>query len=371
MGWGLGTWFSVGIHDDTPDAPVLIESHDFPFYVRGWDENWDTPLGRPLAPLLTPYPATRSTLDDDTGYGGWSEQPNGPALAGGRRAQEIWRARKYAALFAGHISVKQPTPGISPPIAAVGDQSYVPVQMRYLDRSLRYKLATTEEGLHRIHPSDMITAQYNDDACRIMSEVQRHFLEPVIDGGVTWQHGLWTPEEVSQALYQRLQRFVYEAELTRKEATSTGTTGRIDKPQDLLVLKRVEWEYTDHRKRPRGLTRIDYKQADQAYPGWEDTHAEPNSFAEKPSSRNPDLFLVPPPNDQGVTWMRYVPQHNFEGDCPNLGIPRMFTWAIKWGVIADLLHKEGEANDPVRAAAAEELFTLGVKLARLLIGEEQ
>ncbi len=365
MAWALGTWMSNALASGSP----VGETHDFPFYVRGWDENWDTPLGRQLAPLLTPFPSTRTTLDDDTGNGR-SETVDGPSVAGGRRNQVIYRDRMYQAIFASVTEKKQPTPGVSPPIAATGDQSYLPIQMRYLDRALRYRLSTTQEGIHTIHPSDMVTAQYNDDVCRILSEVQRHFLEPVIDGGVSWNHGLWTADEAREAVYLRVQRFMQESEFTRKEATAHTGSGTVNKPLDLLVLRRVQWEYEDLRKHPRALTRIDLKQADQGYPGWDETTGEPGSFVEEPSPRSLDVTTVPPPDSTGIVGMRYVPTQELVGDCPNLGIPRMFSWAVKWGVVADLLHKEGEANDPVRAAAAEELYQLGVRLARLLIGEE-
>src|SRR5688572_13335380 len=36
---------------------------------------------------------------------------------------------------------------------------------------------------------------YPDTACRIYSEIQRHMLEPVVDGGLTWT--VWTTAEVA------------------------------------------------------------------------------------------------------------------------------------------------------------------------------
>ncbi len=57
-------------------------------------------------------------------------------------------------------------------------------------------------------------------------------------------------------------------------------------------------------------------------------------------------------------------------DCGKLPIPRMLTWVVKWGLIADLLKKEGEANDPVRAQAAEAIYKRGVELTKVLLGTE-
>jgi hypothetical protein len=83
------------------------------------------------------------------------------------------------------------------------------------------------------------------------------------------------------------------------------------------------------------------------------------------------ISACPNPDDNGQLGVRYVPYAdvNFE-TCGRLPIPRMFTWAVKWGLIADLLKKEGEANDPVRAQAAEEIYAMGVNLAKVTLGTE-
>ena len=47
-----------------------------------------------------------------------------------------------------------------------------------------------------------------------------------------------------------------------------------------------------------------------------------------------------------------------------LNIPDNFAWVIKWGALADLLGKDGQARDPQRAAFCEQRYQLGVNLAR-------
>src|SRR5262249_31133396 len=49
-----------------------------------------------------------------------------------------------------------------------------------------------------------------------------------------------------------------------------------------------------------------------------------------------------------------------------LGIPDDLTPAIKWGMLSDLLGKDGIARDPVRAQFAEQRYQQYVQLARLL-----
>jgi len=382
MSWALGTWVSAGLGETFPSV------QDFPMRTtRDWDERWNTLLGSNLFPLMVPFPGTRTSMDDEVSTGGIADATagfwgpvigehliSGPSLAGGRRnrAIHLQRAHRVISMIDYHqwgaimISLGLQ---VDPPANRPACNEYTPILARQILRQRGYRLATTQEGLQKVHISEITVQEWGDNTCRVLAEVQRHFLEPVIDNGKTWQ--LWTEEEVQEVLHLRLQRFLIDSEILRKEHTAVASSGTVRKPTDLLRLRRVEWEYLDRRKRPRGLTRIDLKQADQAYPGWETSTGEPHSYIEEPSPTYLDVTMVPPPDDAGLVRMRYVPMGELaEGECPKLPIPRMFTWALKWGIIADLLHKEGEANDPVRARAAEELYQLGVKLTRALLGEE-
>lgn len=384
--WALGTWHS-NEGDEGPPEKVVISAQDFPMRVKGdWDERWNTLLGSNLLPLLVPFPGTRTSMDDETSTGGIADATagfwgpvigehliSGPSLAGGRRNRLIHRDRVHRVIQTidyhqwGAIMISEGLQ-VDPPANRPACNEFTPIMARNLLRQRGYRLATTQEGLQKVHISEIAVQDWTDNACRVLSEVQRHLLEPVIDNGKTWQ--LWTEEEVQEVLHFRLNRFLIDTEITRKEYTTVASGKSVRKPTDLLRLRRVEWEYADRRKRPRGLTRIDLKQADQGYPGWEDTVGEPHSYVEEPSPKTLDVTFVPPPDDQGVVRIRYVPLVELNGECPKLPVPRMFSWALKWGIVADLLHKEGEANDPVRAKAAEEMYQLGVKLARALLGEE-
>jgi hypothetical protein len=296
-----------------------------------------------------------------------------PMAAGGRRNIEIYLKRAYQAVL--HIDYQQTTPRIwpyqtLPPIASRGNQELQPVwNLKELQKK-KFWATTTQEGLKWMHPSFMPVGEFGEEICHLLSEVQRHFLEPVIDGGFTWQ--LWTTAEVRQAFNLRFYRFLLETGLLRKEVTLEASDGNAILPQDVIEVRRVQWRYDDYRKRPRGLTRIDTLQADNAYMDWDGAaEAEPHSYVEEPSPESMELRACPKPDDGGELGVRYVPfpEVNFDA-CGRLPIPRMFTWAVKWGLIADLLKKEGEANDPVRAEAAEEVYKMGVGLAKVLLGTE-
>jgi hypothetical protein len=344
-----------------------------------WDDQLNTLLGSAFAPLHQPLPAARGTLDDETvnttahGY-----LAGAPTVGGGRRAAEWRRHLQYQAVL--HIDYQQNTAfaplwdnQVLPPIAARGDQSLQPVWNARDLLQRKFQATTTQDGLRWMHPSLMPVAVYGDDVCRVLSEVQRHLLEPIIDGGVSWQ--LWTQTEVEQALLLRLNRFLLETGIVRKEATYTAGAfdGTTTVDQDVLEIRRVQWRYSDYRKRPRNLMRIDTKQADQGHVDWDEVNEaqEPYAYIEDPSHESMMIRACPLPDDNGQLGVRYVPYAtvNFAG-CGRLPIPRMFTWVVKWGLIADLLKKEGEANDPLRASAAEEIYRNGIGLVKALLGTE-
>jgi len=117
------------------------------------------------------------------------------------------------------------------------------------------------------------------------------------------------------------------------------------------------------------LERIDQSASDNSYIDWENTTDTPVAFVEEP--KNSGTFqLVPPPSVSGVVDVLYVPlPEKITAACTSLPFPNFFTNFIKWGVIADMLMKEGEANDPARANAAEQRWQEGIELAKTLLGD--
>jgi hypothetical protein len=80
------------------------------------------------------------------------------------------------------------------------------------------------------------------------------------------------------------------------------------------------------------------------------------------------LDIAPLPSNTGTLSHLYVAvSATLTGLGVPLVIPETFSWAITWGVIADLLSSDGEAFDPKRANYAESRYEQGVELCRLLI----
>ena len=201
---------------------------------------------------------------------------------------------------------------------------------------------------------------YADDTCRLFSEIQRHFLENTIDEGLTWS--LWSLAEVTRLYNLRLSRFLLETELIRerRQITVNDAQATYSLPSDAISVCRVSLDN-------QVLTRVDEWQMDNGVVGWETTQGTPYGYIEEGDAGSLTITLVPTP-DANTTLeviVVVIPDASTQQRCTPVPIPAVFSPYIKWGVIADLLSKEGEANDPIRAAYAESRFSEGVELGRL------
>jgi hypothetical protein len=201
---------------------------------------------------------------------------------------------------------------------------------------------------------------YPDTACRIYSEIQRHLLESPIDGGLTWS--LWTADEVRGYLLQRLARFMVDTGLIRERRDVTGVTDRnVTLPSDSLEVLRTVWNEAGTRN---VLIRADKWTLDNGAVGWETTTGTPVYYSEDTSSAL-GAEVAPTPSVPGTLELVIIAAPTLEKRCSSINLPAIFTPYIKYGVMADMLSKQGEANDPQRATYCESRFSEGVELAKL------
>lgn len=198
---------------------------------------------------------------------------------------------------------------------------------------------------------------------QILDEIQYHLLEPVIDSGQTWQY--YTAEEVQGYVQERCARWLMETCLVRKRATLNLTSGVSQYALDpeIAALQRV---YLGGQ-----LNRWDRYQLDRAKPAWESLPAgTPSKFFEDPDKT---ITLVPPPSGGGLSYV-YISTAASEGSGSfafvPMTVPSTFSWGIKYGVMADMLGREGEGYDPNRAEYCETRFKDSISLAQLLMGEQ-
>lgn len=247
----------------------------------------------------------------------------------------------------------------------------VALENRRIVRERQGYTAATAEG--RGDPLYSIAfTTYNMTVCYLMEEIQRHMLEPIIDCGQTWQ--LWTENEVLNYLRERISRFLMETRVVVDREVLTSVVGQssYDLSPTLAELRRVELG-------GNALVPLDYWSADNGIVGWQNTPAAPYAFIEDPLQPL-NVELVPTPSVGQTGSYDYIKSSPLDPPSEtdstekiaglgnyHLRLPAIFSWAIKYGVMADMLNKEGEANDPERGQYCEQRYQEGVELARLMV----
>lgn len=197
----------------------------------------------------------------------------------------------------------------------------------------------------------------------LLDEIQYHLLEPTIDGGRTWQ--FWSATAVDTWVRERAARWLMETRLVRQrqvvDITATVHTYTLD--PTLASLLRVY--------RAGLLARASKWELDHMEPGWEsEAPGSPRSFHETTTGT---IRFAPAPATSADASYVFVPNSPTEGlgdfIFQTLSVPATFSWGIKYGVMADMLSREGEGNDPTRAEYCEQRFDDSVALARLMMGE--
>jgi hypothetical protein len=253
-------------------------------------------------------------------------------------------------------------------------QEGVPVGLTSVDPPLRaWMKRGRDEKFHTLHqfvgPAlvPLNATSFPDNVCRLMSEIQFLMLEHTIDLGMTWQ--LWTEAEIRQAISNRLKRFLADTGFVRERRTLAGVSGvsTYDLTQDIIQIRRVVWNTGTARVT---LAQIDTFALDNGDPGWQTTTGTPYAYIEGAAGPG-TLQVVPTPNASGTIEMVVVPLPDEIVGCLNIPIPAMFVPYLKYGVLADMLGKEGEANDPKRAEYCESRWLEGIELAHAFLGLEK
>lgn len=200
----------------------------------------------------------------------------------------------------------------------------------------------------------------------LLSEIQYHLLEPTIDGGVSWQ--FWTATEVRSYLADRVARWFMETCLIRRRTVSSVTTlASMDLDPTLALLQRVYSGGMLERASKMGL--------DKENPSWATETGTPQQYVDVSfnwASTPGAIRVYPAPTATREVSYVWVPtgvdSAAQQGD--TLGIPATLSWGLKYGVMADMLNREGEGQDKERGAYCETRYKDSVALAKMLMGEE-
>lgn len=213
------------------------------------------------------------------------------------------------------------------------------------------------------------SAGYNVLDTELMSIIQLAMLEPDTQG-TTWPSGMWTQAEVVGYINDRMRRFLKETGLTQNIAFNSTIANQniFDLPQDTIDTRRVAWTSGPDTDDFIELARVDPWELDHMVDDWPTNEAPaPQSYTE---ALLPTLQVQvnPTPTDMGMVEVHTVALGPYaDGTGLPVGVPDEYVPFICWGVKADMLNKSGEANDPARAAYAEERYQEGIELGKILI----
>jgi len=199
----------------------------------------------------------------------------------------------------------------------------------------------------------------------LMTLIEYHLLEPPTPT-------VWTGTEmfdlpsITQAMERRRDQFLAETGAVVTHSTEPiipPPAGRIQLDPDVIDVRRLAWQT------PEGiythLWREDEARLNSYFRAWSVNPAPPQvySVAGTPPFR---LQLAPPPSDTGQLDMLAVRAGAALDPATGviLGIPDDYAWVVKWGVLADLLGRDGPARDPLRSQYAEGRWREGCALAR-------
>jgi len=206
----------------------------------------------------------------------------------------------------------------------------------------------------------------------LLSEMQRVTLEGVGDGGATWPSGMWTQAEVLGYLNQRQNRLLAAIGLLWKVAETAITTGQADQdaPADWIATLFVAYKsaagvYTE-------LPKLSQYELDLVVPTWPlATSATPRGYYEAEGNETLTTFVVPIPTAVGSALERY---YVFLGVAltaagVNFTVPDEFVATVKYGALADMFGKVGQAQNLELAQACEGRWEEGMQLGMVMSKE--
>jgi hypothetical protein len=264
------------------------------------------------------------------------------------------------------MALLETPPDTTPLFTLPGDMTHDYVMLAHLAEIESFGRRVSADDFPMLFPAVTGQPAYDDNVCRVLSEIQRHLLEPTIDSGVTWQ--LWSEAEVRGCLMERVCGFLLATGITRERISVPVPVGAlvVDLPQEIIEIRRVQYRTGSSLVT---LLRTDEMQLDNYTIGWDSSSpGSPTAYVENPLPTLQVKLDVPSGNIDGSLEMIVVKRPATLAGCTAFPIPSMFVPYIKWGILADLLRKEGEANDPERSTYCEKRYAEGIDLARALLG---
>lgn len=202
----------------------------------------------------------------------------------------------------------------------------------------------------------------------VLSEIQRVTLEGSGDGGLLWPSGMWTAAEVLGYLNHRQNRFLAATGLVWTVLETPAVQGSEPQPAPDDWIATLFIAFKDATGRYVELPKLDVQEIDLILPTWPSlTCSIPHGYYEIDGSTL-TTYVVPCPLDAGCALERY---YVALGTALTAGgvlfsVPDEFVPTIKYGCLAEMFSKVGQANNPVLAQAAEARWEEGVQVGTLM-----
>lgn len=198
----------------------------------------------------------------------------------------------------------------------------------------------------------------------IVTQIQYHLLEPAT--GSSWTGSeQFTLADLTRALNRRRNQFIADTGCVVTRTTGIATnpnSNHVFLDDDVVAVRRLAFVSAPGTVYPLMPTDIlsqrNYDSSQLFTPG------VPYSYSSA-SARPTELVLTPFPEPGTLDLVAIQSGADLNpATGVALGIPDDFAPFVKWGVMADLLSKDGPARDAVRAGYCERRYQLGVLLAR-------
>lgn len=203
---------------------------------------------------------------------------------------------------------------------------------------------------------------------QLLQQCQYSLIEPP-DGGQSWPSGLWARDEILSYLNQRQDQLLNETQLLVTAASLPVASGifLVDLPADWLQTISLVWRGDDGRIVE--LQRVDSFEADHTDPLWVTVGAtSPLFYMDEDVPGSLLVRIGPAPTGAGDLDLLYVATGtSLTGNGISLTVPDELAHAVKYGVLAEALKKDGRALDPARSAYCEQRVDLAKQACEIIL----
>jgi hypothetical protein len=202
----------------------------------------------------------------------------------------------------------------------------------------------------------------------IISQVLYHIMEPPVTDWSTWPGTeQFTLNDLQKSLQQRRDQFLTETGLLATQTTLPfvypAHIGRVALNDNMIAIRRISWIDPD------GYHHILWRDDDYSWQTYNQystvDQGVPLSYSVL-STQPLEVQLYPNPNTSGfldIITVNTGSPLTTATSASILGIPDDLCWILKWGLLADILGKNGPATDPYRAKFCEQRYQQGIEIA--------